>query len=96
VSIYQAYADQGVRVYAISNEPSEPLIKFRDELGLTLPILLDVGDEVRRKYGLQFPFPTGAYPQDFVIGIDGTVVYQNNRYEAAGMIAAIEAELAKQ
>ena len=38
-------------------------------------------------------FPTGAYPQDWVIGTDGLVVYANNRFELEEMTTAIEREL---
>ena len=40
-------------------------------------------------------FPTGAYPQEVLVGRDGSIVYTNNRYEAEGLRAAIEAALAQ-
>ncbi|MFT5583325.1 MAG: peroxiredoxin [Cognaticolwellia sp.] len=93
MSVYQEYKDQGLRVYAISNETSSTLKDYRDYLGLTLPILVDTGDVTRQQYRLKFPFPTGAYPQDFLISGEGKIIYQNNRFEAEAMKAAIEAEL---
>lgn len=95
MSIYQKYEEQGVRVYAISNETSTTLKAWRDYLGLTLPILVDTGDVTRQQYRLKFPFPTGAYPQDFLISGDGKIIYQNNRFESEAMSAAIDAELVR-
>jgi hypothetical protein len=38
-------------------------------------------------------FPSAAFPQDWVIGTDGTIVYGNNGFELDAMITAIEGEL---
>lgn len=95
MNVYQKYQDQGVRVYAISNETAPTLQAWEDYLGLTLPILVDTGDVTRQQYRLKFPFPTGAYPQDFLISADGKIIYQNNRFESEAMTAAIDAELAR-
>ena len=73
----------------------ELLETFRDAFDIEMPILVDSNSEVFEQYRLQSPFPTGAYPHDWVIGTDGTIVYFNNRFEADRMIEAIEAELAE-
>ena len=36
-----------------------------------------------------------AYPQDWIVGVDGTIVYVNTQYEPDEMAQIIEAELAK-
>ena len=83
-------------VWAIATgEPVETLEQFRDELGLELPILLDEDGQVHHDYIQEMPFPTGAYPQQWVIGVDGTIQYFNNRFEADQVIEVIERELEK-
>ena len=76
-----------------SREEVETLERFRDDLDIQMPILVDETGQVFDQYRLQMAFPTGAYPHDWVVGTDGTFVYYNNRFDAAGMAAAVEAEL---
>ncbi len=59
-----------------------------------MPILRD-DQNVQWEYHQQSAFPTAAYPQDWIIGVDGTIQYENNRYEYDAMIEVIERELAK-
>ena len=66
---------------------------YVDSLGLTFPILLDTDGAVNEAYARRMAFPTGAYPQDWVIGKDGVIVYANNRFELEEMRTAIEREL---
>lgn len=64
-------------------------------MGVTFPVLFDQGGTVQSQYGrLRHSFGT-VYPQDWIVGIDGTVVYVNPGYEPDEMVATIEAELAK-
>ena len=63
-------------------------------MGLTFPILFDGGGLVHGSYGeLRHEFGT-RYPQDWIIGVDGTLLYVNTAYEPDEMTAVIEAELA--
>ncbi len=48
---------------------------------------------MNRLYDLAFPFPTGAYPQDFVIGTDGRVVYAANEPDVEAIEDALVREL---
>ena len=64
-------------------------------MGLTLPILLDPGGATRKQYEMVNAFPTAAYPQQWLIGVDGTIVFFNNELEHEALTNAIEAELAK-
>lgn len=82
-------------MWAISSEPASQLEYFRESYGLSLPILHDDGSRVFNMYAQQMAFPTGAYPQEVLVGRDGTIVYTNNRFEAEGLRAAIEAALAQ-
>jgi len=39
-------------------------------------------------------FPTGAYPQEWVVGTDGVIEYYANEYEYEALVSVIEQELA--
>jgi len=92
--VWQAYRDQGVVVWGIASEDSEEnVIPYVEYLGLSFPILMDPGGVVHQGYAQEFAFPTAAYPQDWVIGTDGLVVYANNRFELGDVIGAVEQEL---
>ena len=99
VSIWQAYRDQGVVVWGIGSpdpgrETEEQLAAYRDQYGITFPILLDEGGVVIDQYS-QDLFEVSPYPQDWVIGVDGKVAYVNTAYEIDEITAVIEAELAR-
>ena len=76
-----------------SREDQETLELFRDSFDIQMPILMDQDSQVFNQYRLQSPFPTGAYPHDWIVGRDGTIVYFNNRFDADRMIETIEAQL---
>ena len=66
---------------------------YAEQLGLTFPILMDYGGEVAQQYQQHSPFPSAAYPQDWVIDGDGVIVYVNNAFDLDGMEAALERAL---
>ncbi len=66
---------------------------FVEQYGVTFPVLLDRDGRVNQAYRQDPAFPSAAYPQDWVIGSDGTVVYVNNGFELDAMETAIDAEL---
>lgn len=76
-----------------SMEPAETVATFVEQYGITFPVLLDEDGSVNATYAQVMAFPSAAYPQDWVIGTDGTVVYMNNGFEPDAMITAIENEL---
>lgn len=78
---------------AIGNESPEALAAFRDAFAVEMPILVDEGGKVQALYQQEMAFPTAAYPQQWLIGADGDIVYVNNELEVDGLIAALEAEL---
>lgn len=78
-----------------SMENRDQVAAYTSALGLSYPILLDTDGRVKAAYEQEMPFPTGAYPQDWIVGTDGRVVYQNNRWDLQAMEAAIEGELAE-
>lgn len=78
-----------------SNEPDDTVRSFAERQGLTYPILLDRDGQVNRQYAQEMAFPSAAYPQDWVVGTDGVVVYANNGFELDAMVTAIDNELAE-
>jgi len=83
-------------VWGIASMENRDLVaSYTSALGLSYPILLDTDGRVKAAYEQEMPFPTGAYPQDWIVGTDGRVVYQNNRWDLQAMEAAIEGELAE-
>lgn len=93
--MWQAYRDDGVVVWGIASRESDEAVRaFVERLGITFPVLLDRDGNVNREYALEMAFPTAAYPQDWVIGTDGTIVYGSNSFELDAIEAAIDGELA--
>ena len=76
-----------------SQEPSDTVESYVDNLGLTYPILLDEDGGVNATYQQTAAFPSAAYPQDWLIGTDGVIIYVNNGFEVDAIITAIEQEL---
>jgi len=76
-----------------SRENIDQVRSYTSALGLTFPILMDEDGSVNLTYAQQMAFPTAAYPQDWVIGADGVVVYANNRFELEELTTAVEREL---
>lgn len=76
-----------------SGEQRDVVRSYAEQLGITFPVLLDFDGAVNSAYDQEWPFPTGAYPQDWVIGTDGVIIYTNNTFELDEIIAAIEREL---
>jgi peroxiredoxin len=69
--------------------------EFTEQYGLTFPVLWDSDGAVIEAYGQQSAQGT-AYPQEWIIGVDGTVKYVANYYDAERLVEVIEAELALQ
>lgn len=84
-----------MQVWASSYEGESNLIAFRDSFSLDLPILRDQEQIVNDAYDQAFPFATGAYPQEWIIGADGKIAYAANRFEYDAVIEVLERELAE-
>lgn len=96
VRLWEQYRDQGVQVWGIATrEPGERVRPYVEALGVDFPILLDETGEVDRLYDLEFAFPTGAYPQDFVVGTDGRIVYASNEPDTEAIERAVVSELSE-
>ncbi len=93
--LWPAVRDDGVVIWAIATQEEEALVeRFRDTFDLEIPILLDRDGSVHRQYDMALPFPTGAYPQEWVIGTDGRIAWTSNRYEHDELMGVITSELA--
>ena len=75
-----------------TNEPAANIRTYVEHLGLTFPILLDPNGAVHQNYQQTSAFPSAAYPQDWVIGADATIIYVNNGFELDAMRVAIESQ----
>ena len=64
-------------------------------MGITFPILFDDGGVVHTDYNPGQNTTNSVYPQDWIIGVDGTVVYVSTSYNPEEMMEILEAELAK-
>ena len=62
-------------------DSEEELIRFRDDLGIDFPLLLDTTGEVHSGWLQDVAFPSAAFPQDWLIDPEGKVAYANNTYE---------------
>lgn len=78
-----------------AEDPLEALVAFEAQMGLSFPILFDEGGSVHAQYDVGPAATNTIYPQDWIIGVDGEVVYVSNSYDPVEMIAILEAELAK-
>ena len=64
-------------------------------MGVTFPVLFDDGGVVHADYNPGQNTTNSVYPQDWIIGVDGTVVYVSTSYKPEEMMEILEAELAK-
>jgi peroxiredoxin len=68
----------------------EYLEAFRDELGLTMPVLYDENAKAHNAYQVQQAYEDTYYPQDFLIDPEGRVAYVSNTYEPERLQELIE------
>lgn len=93
-TIWQEYKDRGVLVWGIGSEDDfENLSVFSEQMGLTFPVLFDDGGAVQALYNPGDVPTNSVYPQDWIIGTDGTVKYVNTVYDPDEIMAVLEAEL---
>lgn len=71
-------------------------MKFGDQMGVTFPILYDEGSKVMNSsYVIEYAIHS-VYPKDWIVGVDGRIVYANNTYDSEEIMAVLDAELAKE
>ena len=64
-------------------------------MGATFPVLYDEDQTVQSTLFSMEVAVHSVYPSDWIVGVDGHLVYANNEFDAEEMQAVIEAELAK-
>ncbi len=64
--------------------------------GVTYPIGLESPDTPTYKALVKNFKGLNPYPVDVVVGRDGTIAYISREYDPDGLLAAVEAELAKE
>jgi peroxiredoxin len=92
------YGERGLVVWGIcadvgTGDTLESAEAYRDYFGLTYPVLFDEDGVVYSDYNQQAAFDGTVFPQDWVIGADGTVLYARNSYEYSELVAVIEQAL---
>ncbi len=84
-------------VWGISSQEAPDKVEaYKDYTGATFPILLDSDGSVFEEYQQASAFWSAAYPQDWIVDVDGKVAYLNNGYEPDEMIAVLEEQLAEE
>jgi cytochrome c-type biogenesis protein len=84
---YSAYAAQGLAVIGVNNaETLEQIRSFREEFGLSFPLLLDEDAMIQEQYAVL------NYPSTVVIDREGVIVAQHYGALTAEQIAALVAD----
>lgn len=89
-----------MRVWAIAapdtgSETEAAVRDFAEELGLTMPVLLDWGGAVT----LSWPPPEGTeatespYPQEWLVDADGILAWYNNTFDYGEVVEVVEQAL---
>jgi peroxiredoxin len=79
--VWEAYGGDVMVLVAAPDDELEYVQAFRDELGLTMPVLHDEGGRVHTAWEVDRAYEDTFYPQDYLIDADGHVVYVSNTYE---------------
>ena len=83
-------------VWGIGSQDSlSSLQGFATQMGLTFPVLFDDGAVVQADYDPGKQATNSVYPQDWIIGADGNLVYVNTTYEREEIFALLDDELAR-
>ncbi len=82
-------------VWAIASEERtiDDVVLFADALELTMPVLYDEGGVVHQDYVTQSEVPSAAYPEEWIVGTDGVIVYHAANYDHDAVVDVIEREL---
>lgn len=78
-----------------TREDADRLRDWAEYFAIDLPILDDADGTVSALYQGTMSFPTGAYPQQWLIGTDGVIEYYANEYYHDALVEVIERELAE-
>ena len=90
VKWHEQYAADGLAVVEINNgqmDSLEALQEHASEEGILFPLLHDAGGQVSGRFGVR------AYPTAYLIGRDGSVIWEGHPGQAAIHEAAIQQAL---
>jgi cytochrome c biogenesis protein CcdA/peroxiredoxin len=69
---YQANSDSGFTILAVNNrDTTDAVTQFRDEFGLSFPLVLDDNEAIRKSYGVF------SFPSTYVLNREGIIVAQH-------------------
>jgi peroxiredoxin len=78
-------------IWLVASEDSAATLEtFRQTRGITLPIIVDEGGQLHDRFRQVSAFEQTLYPQNWIVGVDGTIVYAANHYEPEAITAAVE------
>ncbi|CAN5380269.1 hypothetical protein BH11ARM1_BH11ARM1_11100 [soil metagenome] len=86
-TLYQLNHDKGFTVMAISGESSAEIEAFLKENPKDYPFFTDPGEVAELKYKVD------AIPRTFLIGRDGTILYEQTGEDPSGLQAAVDSAL---
>lgn len=93
-SIRAKFPDEEVVVWGVG--PGGLVVslgKFKDDMGLTFPVLHDVSGQIGQQYAQPEVFPGASYPRDWIISKEGIVIYTSNTYNPSEIKALLKAEI---
>lgn len=76
-----------------SREQSDTVRTFAEQLGLTMPVLLDEDGAVLDAWPTTPQIPTAVYPREWIIDPDGIIVYTATTFEHDLIVEVIERHL---
>lgn len=84
-------------VWGIGTQDTQENVElFTKQFGPTFPVLFDdQGVVFRTSYLMDTLFGTSLFPQLWVVGVDGTLVYSSNQHDLDALLEVLDAELAK-
>ncbi len=82
-------------VWAIASEErtEEDAFYFAEALDLTMPVLYDEDGVVHEDWVTYSEVPAAAYPEEWIVGTVGFIVYQEGIYDYDAVVEVIEAVL---
>jgi peroxiredoxin len=93
-SIRAKFPDEEVVVWSIGPGGALSILsKFKDDMGLTFPILHDESGQIALLFAQPDVFPGASYPKDWLISKTGHVIYTNNTYNPAEIKRLIKEDI---
>ena len=80
-------------MWALTNDNPFAVTSTWQAYDLTFDVLYDPDDDVKIQYIMDPAFSGTTYPQHWLIGSDGRIVYASNTYDPDQLATLIEREL---